>query len=311
MHILKVTAIFSIFLYAFFYNWDLLKIQVLFLSAYYIMSYLIEKQNPTPLRKKTALSTWNSPGDPSVFNNLEIEYSKVEDFISKHNKKHPDQKITLTHIYLKCLAYTLKSIRGLNSTIAFGSFRQIEDVNISCLVDVEGQNLAPMMVTKCDKLDILGIREQMRRRLKKLKTRNDKDFNHQMGIVDRLHSSLVSCVIELSSFIAYCLGRDISSLKIRRFGFGTAILTNCADMEIYNSFAPLVPFTKAICVALLCKPKMKAVVDENGQVVAKKMMNVNVTFDHRYADGYQASLMIKNMYHFLNNLDELAYKSFD
>ena len=309
MHIFQCTAIFSIFAYALFYNWNLLKIQIGFLIAYYVMSYLIEKKYATPLRKKTAISTWNSPGDPQVFNNLEIDVEILDSFIAKHKKKFPDEKVTYTHLALKSLAYTIKSIKNLNSTIAFGSFKQHDDVNISCLVDINGSNLAPMLVKKCDKLSVGEIQQQMRNKVKILKTKRDKSFNHQMSVVKLLHSSIVSLILSFTSFISYALGKDVTFLKIKKFGFGIAIVTNCTDMEIYNSFAPLVPFTNSIFVVVLCKPRMRAIVDEKGNIVAKKIMNINVTFDHRYADGYQASLMVKSMYHFFNNMDTLAYKS--
>jgi pyruvate dehydrogenase E2 component (dihydrolipoamide acetyltransferase) len=309
MHVLKATAYFSIFAYAILYNWKLLQLQVLFLIGYFFMSFLIEKKNPTPIRKKTALATWNSPGDPSVFNNLEVDVGILDKFIAKHKQKNPDENITYTHLMLKALAYTIKSIKNLNSTIAFGSYRSIKDVNISCLVDVKGTNLAPMLVRNVNRLNVGEIQQQIKSKIKHLKTKKDKDFNHQMGIVNFLHSSLVSVVISLSSFISYYLGQEIKVLKIKKYGFGTAVLTNCTNMEIYNSFAPLVPFTKSMCVAVLCKPKLRPVVDEKGEIVVKNMMNINVTFDHRYADGFQASLMIKNMYHFINNMDTLAYES--
>lgn len=308
MHVLKVSAILSVYVYAIFYNWDLLKILLLFLGGYYVMGFLVERQNRTSMRKKTALSSWNSPGDPSVFNNLELEADKLDSFIERHRQKFPEERVTYTHLVLKSLAYTIKSIKGLNSTISFGGFRQIKDVDISCLVDVEGTNLATLVVRDCNLLSVGQIQQQIKSRVKKLKTKKDEDFNHQMGVVNSLHSSLVSCVLELSSFISYYLGRDIKPLKIRKFGFGTAIVTNCSNMEIYNSYAPLVPFTKCMCVVLICKPKMRPVVDEHGQVVARKMVNINVTFDHRYADGTDASRMIKNMYHFFDNMDTLAYE---
>ena len=303
-----MTAILSVYVYALIYNWDLLKILLLFLGGYYVMAFLVERENPTSMRKKTALSSWNSPGDPTVFNNLEVEASKLDSFIERHRRKFPDQRITYTHIVLKNLAYTMKSIKGLNSVVAFGGFRPIKDVDISCLVDVEGSNLATLVVNDCNRQTVGEIHDQIKARIKRLKTKSDKDFNHQMGIVRALHSSIVSCILELSSFISYYLGRDIKPLKIRKFGFGTAIVTNCSSMEIYNSFAPLVPFTKAMFVVLICKPRMRAVVDEQGQVVARKIVNINVTFDHRYADGSDASRMVKNMYHFFDNMDTLAYE---
>lgn len=311
MHISKITIYGSVFLYALLFNWKLLSIQLLILAFYYGNSWLISKKHHTSVRRKTSIGTWNQPGDPSVFNNLEVDASKLDNFIEAHNKKYPEARVSYTHIMLKALAYSLKQVKGLNSTIAFGNFIPIDDIDITCLVDIEGKNLATMVVKDCHRLNILEIKKQISGKVAKLKTRKNKDFNKQMGIVNFFHSSILSMILELCSFLAYHLGLDIELVKIKKRGFGTALITSVANMEIYNSYAPLVPFTKAICVILICKPRMRAMVDENNEFVAKKMMNINATFDHRYCDGNNASVVIKSMYSFFDNIETLAYQKFE
>ena len=306
MHIFKFTAFASVFVYALLIDWTLLMIQLAILAVYYVFSWIISKKHFTSIRKKTSLATWNSPGDPSVFNNLEVDASLLDAFIEKYNSSNPDSKISYTHIGLKAMGYALKSVKNLNSTIAFGNFVPIDDIDISCLVDVGGVNLATMVVKKCDKSSVSEIKTQMNGKVAAYKKKKDGDFNKQMSIINSFHSSIVGFLLEVSSFVSYAIGREIKVLRIKKNSFGTALFTNVSSMEIYNSFAPLVPFTKAMCVVLMCKPRMRAMVDENGSFVAKKIMNINVTFDHRYCDGVHASVIIKNMYYFFKNLDLLA-----
>lgn len=185
MHVFKLAAIFAIYIYALFFNWHLLKIQLIFLGGYYFMALIIEKNNPTTIRKKTALSSWNSPGDPSLFNNIELEASKLDSFIEKHNKKYPNHKVTYTTLVIKALAYAVKSIKGLNSTVAFGGFRQIKNLDVACSVDIEGRNLASLLVKNCNLLDVGQIYHQMRSKILMLKTHKHKEFNYQKKLIQK------------------------------------------------------------------------------------------------------------------------------
>ena len=72
--------------------------------------------------------------------------------------------------------------------------------------------------------------------------------------------------------------------------FGSAILTNVGTLGLDTAYVPLVPYSR---VPILLAPgavKDAPVVD-NGQVVAGKVMNVNATFDHRFIDGFHASVL--------------------
>lgn len=116
-------------------------------------------------------------------------------------------------------------------------------------------------------------------------------------------------MIELTTFISYSVGVEIGAAKVKKYGYGTAIVTNCSKMEIYNSFAPLVPLCRTICVVLICRPKFRPFVGENEQVVTRKIMNINITFDHRFANIKEVSCLIKNMHYFFNHMDVLAYQT--
>lgn len=312
MHVLKFVAFMSIFLYGIFIDWKLLVIQAGLLMLYYIFSCIFGScRSKTTTREKMALASWGAPGDPQVFNNLEVNTKKLDEFIEKHNTANPDSKITYTQLALKALGYAFSRHREVNATISFGNLVKLKDIDVNCLVDVGGQNLASMLVRNVDGLTVTELKKQMQGKVAKYKKLKDKDFNKQMGIVASLHSSLISLLLEFTSTLAYSFGLNVGALRIKKRGFGTILLTNCTKMEIYNSFAPLVPFTRAVCVVLLCKPKLRAGVDKNGNIEVQNIMNINVTFDHRYCDGSRASLLVGDMYHFFENLDTLAFEKAD
>ena len=309
MHVFKFITMMSVFLYGLIFDWKLLLIQVALLALYFIFSCVFgNRLSKTTTREKMAIASWNAPGDPQVFNNLEVNAKYLDQFILKHNQANPELQITYTQIILKALGYAFNRRREVNSTIAFGNLVKIKDIDVNCLVDIGGKNLASMLVRNVDGLTVTELKKQMQGKVGKYKRNKDKDFNKQMGIINSLHSSLVSVILELTSTFAYSFGLNIPCLNVKKRAFGTILFTNCTKMEIYNSFAPLVPFTRGVCVVLLCKPRMRAGVDEKGNLEAQKIMNINVTFDHRYCDGSRASKLIADMYHFFKNLDTLAYE---
>lgn len=65
-------------------------------------------------------------------------------------------------------------------------------------------------------------------------------------------------------------------------------------------YGPITNFCRSIATVVLCTPKERAVV-ENGQIKAAKIMNMMVTFDHRYLDGAGATKMFDPIYDVWNN----------
>lgn len=81
------------------------------------------------------------------------------------------------------------------------------------------------------------------------------------------------------------MGLNISFLGFGKQHFGTFLLTNVSSMKGYNEvYGPISNFCRSIATVVLCTPTERAVV-KNGQVVPATIMNVMITFDHRFLDG--------------------------
>ena len=63
---------------------------------------------------------------------------------------------------------------------------------------------------------------------------------------------------------------------------------------------PISNFTRAIATVVLCAPSDRPIV-ENGEVKVGKMMNMNITFDHRFLDGAGGSIMYNSIVEVWNN----------
>jgi pyruvate dehydrogenase E2 component (dihydrolipoamide acetyltransferase) len=72
------------------------------------------------------------------------------------------------------------------------------------------------------------------------------------------------------------------------------------------AYVPLVPYTR-VPIFIAPGAVKEAPVVENGKVVVGKVMNVNASFDHRFIDGFHASVLSNTLREMLEN----PFESFD
>jgi pyruvate dehydrogenase E2 component (dihydrolipoamide acetyltransferase) len=88
--------------------------------------------------------------------------------------------------------------------------------------------------------------------------------------------------------------------------FGGVTVTNIGSLGLDIAYVPLVPYTRTPIFIAPGAIRDEAVV-EDGKVVVGKVMRVNATFDHRFIDGYHASVLSKALREMIEN----PFESFD
>lgn len=83
------------------------------------------------------------------------------------------------------------------------------------------------------------------------------------------------------------------ALAINKNHFGSVLFTNVSGFGVDNIYGPLCSFTRNVATVVLCAPKMRPVVHE-GEIKARKILNIMITFDHRYQDGAGLPKMMGN-----------------
>lgn len=112
---------------------------------------------------------------------------------------------------------------------------------------------------------------------------------------------------QIVTFVSYNFGLSIPFLSIKPQHFGSVLLTNVSGMDGFTEvgsldqvYAPFTNFTRSIATVVLCSPKERAIV-ESGQIKIGKIMNMMITFDHRYLDGAGATKMFGPVQDVWNN----------
>ena len=103
---------------------------------------------------------------------------------------------------------------------------------------------------------------------------------------------LVNVVLQLFAFLNYNLGLDLSSFGFPKEKYGMLALITADEFGQTNAFTPLISHQRSFCNVTLNKAEMKPVV-EDGEIVIRKYFNLNMVWDHRYADGSALPKMVK------------------
>jgi pyruvate/2-oxoglutarate dehydrogenase complex dihydrolipoamide acyltransferase (E2) component len=284
--------LFSVFIWSIFYERSLLLIYGLTIGFYAIMNFWNQKKALNSFRRKIQIATWNDSGDPSVFGRLEVDMTKIDEFLDKYNKENPDNKLSYTIIFAKAIGAGMSSSNKLNGKICFGQFIPCPSVDISVLVDIDGKNLANTLLKGCNLYNLRELNENLKNEVKKLKTGKNNDFNEQVNTMKYIPSFVIQAILRIASWISYDLGMSFPLLKVKPDNFGYAVLTNISGFGVTDCTAPLVPFCKTIIVAVMNTPQLKPMVVDN-EIKIRKVMNFNITYDHRFGDGSDAVKMLK------------------
>jgi pyruvate/2-oxoglutarate dehydrogenase complex dihydrolipoamide acyltransferase (E2) component len=292
MNYFSLALILAILTYHALYHWLFLAIWGVVVAVYWGMNRKYQTQSPNSPYQKWKMASFHDGGDPCVYSREIFDLTDTEAFIETFNKENPNSRITLTHLCARALGATLSETQRNCGVISAGHFAPVESIDISVLVDIGGNNLGTVLVKDCGRHTLPEISHQLHQSVAKMKRGKDETLNNQMQMLKRIPSSLMQALARVIGFISYDLGLSVPALKIKRHNFGMGIITNVMGMNLRDAIAPLVPFLKPVVVVVMNEPFLKPIVVGN-EVKIRKVMFINTSFDHRFADGTDAAKMFR------------------
>jgi pyruvate/2-oxoglutarate dehydrogenase complex dihydrolipoamide acyltransferase (E2) component len=247
------------------------------------------------LWRAIAAASWRAPNDPSVYGRLEIDFTDGLGFLEKTNASSP-VPITVTHVVAKAMALVLKKFPEINSVIRRQRFYLRDGVDIFAQVaiptDAEGRkpDLSGAKIIGCDAKSLSEIARDLASKSERIRSRKDPQFQATFGMLKWIPRSILSFVIRFLCFLTYEVGFSAPKLGLPEDPFGSAMVTSVGSLGAPAAFVPFFPLGRVpliICVGQV-RPRPWVV---DGQVVARPVLDLVVTFDHRYMDGLTAVRM--------------------
>jgi pyruvate dehydrogenase E2 component (dihydrolipoamide acetyltransferase) len=270
---------------------------------------LIPKTDISSFRK-LAIGSWQTAYDPTVYGTLSVRMEKALAYIERFREVH-GVRLTVTHLVAKAVAEALRRCPDANAIMRWNKIYLRKGVTLSVLVvQTDGGDgkvdLTAAKIENAEGKTLLAMATEMQAAVDKVRQRKDKALEESKGTIKRIPFMLMNLFMKVLSFFMYTLNIDMSFAGMPRDPFGGATITNIGSLGLDVAYVPLVPYTR---VPIFVAPGAVAdePVIEEGKVVPGKIMRINASFDHRFIDGFHASVLSKT----LREMLEKPFESFD
>ena len=270
---------------------------------------LTRKKNVSSFRK-IAIGTWRTAYDPSVYGTIEVRMDEALRYMAEFRAK-TGQRLTVTHLIAKVIGEILKETPDANAILRLNSIylRKRIGVFFQVVMTDEGTgkvDLSGLTLYDVEQKSLVEIVKEFEDKVDKVRTRKDPALEKTRKSMLGLPQFLIAGVLRFIAFLTYTLNLDMSWAGLPRDPFGSIMVTNIGSLGLDVAYVPLVPYSRVPILLALGAVKEEPVVDK-GQIVVGKVMRINATFDHRFIDGYHASVMSRLMRKWFEN----PYEHFD
>ena len=255
---------------------------------------LVELKNP-PAFRKIAFGTWEKTKDPSVYGMLLIDMTKALSYIDEFQKR-TGLKITATHLVGRATALALKQRPEINALIRCGKIYLRKSISLFFQVNVPGPqgakithaNVSGCIIHDADDLSVKNLQQVMAKKVEKIRDGSDIEFTKNLNVFKKMPWWITSLYLDIGSFLMYGLNLDLRFLGFPKDPFGSVMITNVGSLGIEYAWAPLCAYTRVPLLLTVGAVHPQAVVID-GKVVARSIMPLCITFDHRLMDGIHAA----------------------
>jgi hypothetical protein len=117
------------------------------------------------------------------------------------------------------------------------------------------------------------ITNELNDSVKLLRARKNKDQNLKMLLFKLMPTFIGGPFIQIFSYLS-SIGLKITAIGLKRFEFGSCIVTSLGKLDIDNSFAPIPPLSFAPILLTLCSKYDVNKIDEKGNILTKSYLEI-------------------------------------
>ncbi len=250
--------------------------------------------------RKIAIASWRHPRDPSTYSWIDVPVGPAEAFL-----KSVDSEVTptLTHFLAIAIADCLKRQPDFDRFLRAGKLypRLSTDAFITTLLrGKDGKDLSGFVIRGITEKSLSAVARESAEEANRLRKGEDKEMEAVKNRTNKIPAELLRIAMWFQELIAYRLNWNPTCVAMPKDRFGSFILSNIGALGLERGLIPLSPYTRCPIIIGLGKPREAAIV-RDGEVVAEKVVNISMTFDHRFADGAQGALVMRRLQKLFSN----------
>ena len=250
--------------------------------------------------RKVASATWRDPRDPQIYGDLEIDATELLAFVSDV-RETTGTRLTVTHLVGRAVAPARAANPRRKGRKHRGRRVPRAGIAIFFVVAVdEGRDLSGVRVRDADAKSAVEIAEELRARAARIRSGEDADFGRSKRVLALTPVPVLGLALRLVTWLTSDLGLDLRRFGLRSHPFGSAMVTSVGMFGVQRAYAPLSPFYRLPFLALVGEVTEKPVVLD-GEIVARPILTIAATMDHRYLDGSHAARLAKSVRRYLED----------
>ncbi|MES2504671.1 MAG: 2-oxo acid dehydrogenase subunit E2 [Myxococcota bacterium] len=251
-------------------------------------------------RRKLAIATWASPKEGNIYGKMTIDMTNALGYMKELNET-ASEKVTITHLVGRAAGLALKAAPDLNGRIVFGRYIPHETVDLAFLIAIpNGYDLGKFKVCNIDQKSPQEIAHELKAAALKLRTGKDAEFKKSQGLIKALPTFIIRPLLRLTGYVTGALGLNVKALGLEAYPFGSAIITSVGMLGIDEAYPPPTPFARVPVYLVVTQIKDRPVALD-GQVVIRPQLDLTVTIDHRFIDGFRAAQLSKIIRQYLED----------
>jgi pyruvate dehydrogenase E2 component (dihydrolipoamide acetyltransferase) len=244
-------------------------------------------------------TAWDAPKDPTIYGFLDIDAGPIERRIAQLRFK--GVHVTVTYVVAHAVAKAVGNHPDLNVMLRWGRPWRREKVDVFLQVALPGEDglgsteLSGVKISEADKADLdtfAGIAEE---KVKEVRTGKDELLDSSRRKFSLLPQFMRRAALRLIAFLTYTCNLSPKLFGLPKDPFGSAAVTSVGMMGIDTGFAPLFPVGGPPIIVTVGAIQARPVVNDDGRVVAKSMLRLGGTFDHRVLDGYHIAAFSQDL----------------
>lgn len=249
--------------------------------------------------RKLAGASWRPPSDPQFYGDLEVDAASLLSYLDRARQR-TGVHATVTHASVRAIAHALTVVPQLNARLARGREYPRESIDVLVIVAVGDDELTGIKIAAADTKSLVDIAVEIEQRVAAIRAGTDREFGQTKKMLTALPGGVLRHAIRLSAWLTSDLNLDLPRLGLPRQAFGGAMVSSIGMTGITHAYSPLAPYYRVPFLVLVGAVTEKPVV-RAGQVIARPMLSLTATFDHRYADGMRAAALGRAAQEYLAN----------
>lgn len=233
---------------------------------------------------------WDPPNDPQIFGALDIDAAPMQAAIAR--LRELGSHVTPTHLVGRAVAHALVAVPDVNVQLRRGWVTPRDAVEVFFITSVAGgRDLSGVKITHVDRKSVTEVARELTERSAALKQGKDPEFARTKALTDRLPRFALRAALRFSAFVTQQLRLDVPALGLHPSPFGSAMVTSVGMLGLPQGFAPLAWMYDVPLLVLVGEIVQRPVVVDR-TVVARAVLPITATIDHRYADGWHVKQLM-------------------